>query len=256
MAATLKRLNAKTAIVTGASSGIGQRSAVALSKAGWNVVISARRAEALEETAKECPSSTLVVPGDVTDEGFVKKLFALTLEKYGKLDLLFNNAGIPGPKGVFDTIPLVEFKQTLDVNVTASFLCAREAFRIFKKQDPQGGRIINNGSIAAHVPRPHTAAYAISKHAISGLTKATALDGRPFGIACTQIDIGNACTSFGGAASSAQGALQPDGRYVPEATFDPEHVASTIVHIASLPNEVSMLEVNIMATAAPYVGRG
>ncbi|KAH6912774.1 short-chain dehydrogenase/reductase SDR [Coprinopsis sp. MPI-PUGE-AT-0042] len=247
---------AKTAIITGASSGIGKGSAIALSKAGWNLVLTARREDALHATARECPSSTLVVPGDVTDEDFVKRLFAQTLEKYNRLDMLFNNAGIPGPKAMVGDVPLADFKSVMDVNVTASFLCAREAFKIFKAQDPQGGRIISNGSIAAHVPRPQSAPYAISKHAISGLTKATALDGRPFGITCTQIDIGNAATQLATAFKEGPGALQPNGSYLQEAVMDVDHVANTILHIANLPNEVTMLEVNIMATGAPFVGRG
>ncbi|EAU85953.2 short-chain dehydrogenase/reductase SDR [Coprinopsis cinerea okayama7 len=252
----LSHLMARTAIVTGASSGIGKGSAIALSNAGWNVVLTARREDALQKTATECPSSTLVVPGDVTDEGFVKTLFSSTVEKFGRLDLLFNNAGIPGPQARVDEVEIDDFKHVLDVNVTASFLCAREAFYIFKSQDPQGGRIINNGSIAAHVPRPHSSAYAISKHAISGLTKSTALDGRPFGITCTQIDIGNARTELATAFKAGPGALQPDGSYLREPMIEVETIANTIVHIANLPKDVAMLEVNIMAAGAPYVGRG
>ncbi|RXW24512.1 hypothetical protein EST38_g1368 [Candolleomyces aberdarensis] len=244
--AYLSKLMAKTAIVTGASSGIGKTSAIALSKAGWNVVLTARREAELKSTAQECPTSTLVIPGDVTNPAFVKTLFASTIEKYGRLDVLFNNAGIPGPQKQLDEIEHADLLQVLNVNVVASFLCTQEAFKIFKSQEPQGGRIINNGSIAAHVPRPNTAPYAISKHAISGLTKSTNLDGRKYGITVTQIDIGNVFTEMAEKFGFGQGSLQPDGRYLREPMIDRNHVGDTIVHIANLPTDVAMLEVNIM----------
>ncbi|KAF6757544.1 short-chain dehydrogenase/reductase SDR [Ephemerocybe angulata] len=247
---------AKVVIVTGASSGIGKISAIALSKAGWNVVLSARREAELLETAQECPASTLAVPGDVTDPMFVKELFSKTIGHYGRLDVLFNNAGIPGPQKPLEDIELSELSQVLNVNVVASFLCTQEAFKIFKSQEPQGGRIINNGSIAAHVPRPNSAPYAISKHAVSGLTKATNLDGRKYNITVTQIDIGNVFTEMAKKFGFGKGALQPDGRYIQEPMIDGKHVGDTIVHIANLPLDVAMLEVNIMASGAPFVGRG
>ncbi|KAF9011493.1 short-chain dehydrogenase/reductase SDR [Hymenopellis radicata] len=247
----------KTAVVTGASSGIGRQTAIALSQAGWNVVLAARRADALAETIALCSSPAekcLSVPGDVTDEAFVQTLFAQALARFGRLDLLFNNAGINAPQVTIEDISLETFQRVINVNLVGPFLCTREAFKIFKAQNPPGGRIINNGSLSAHVPRPFSYPYTTSKHAISGLTKCTSLDGRTHNITCTQIDIGNARTEL--AARLSKGTLQADGRTLPEAMIDVQHVADTIVHIASLPNEVTLLEVNIMPTNAPYVGRG
>lgn len=231
----------KTAIVTGASSGIGRHSAIALSKAGWDVVLTARREVDLQETAAQCPNPVLVLAGDITDESFVQRAFETAKSHFGRLDLLFNNAGISAKSVPIEMLSLETFQQVINVNLAGSFIAAREAMKIFKAQTPQGGRIINNGSLAAHVPRPNSLPYTCSKHAISGLTKCIALDGRPFNITCTQIDIGNADTDM------------PQG---PEPTFDVQHVASTIVHIASMPPDVAMLEVNIMAAGLPYVGRG
>jgi len=244
----------KVAIITGASSGIGQSTAIALSAAGWSLTIFGRRVGQLQETAQQCKGDTLAVSGDVANEDDVAKLFKGTIDKYGRLDLLFNNAGTGAPAIPMEDLPLSLFQKVINTNLIGSFLCTREAVKIFKRQDPQGGRIINNGSMSAHTPRPHSSPYTTSKHAIVGLTKSTALDGRPFNISCTQIDIGNAHTPM--AARLAVGALQPDGRTIPEATFDPQHVADAIVHIASLPNEVTVLEFNIMATGMPFVGRG
>ncbi|KAF9235193.1 hypothetical protein BU15DRAFT_89677 [Melanogaster broomeanus] len=259
----------KVAIITGASSGIGRHSAIALSAAGWSLTLTARRLAQLEETKDACanPTSCLLVAGDITDEEFVKSLFEQTIKKFGRLDLLFNasffpnetmavfpNAGMSDKPHPIEEMPLELFTSVVNVNLIASFLCTREAFKIFKSQTPTGGRIINNGSLAAHVPRPHSAAYACSKHAVSGLTTSSAIEGRQFDISVTQIDIGNAHTSM--AAGHTLGALQPDGRRVAEPTFDPVHVAETVVHIASLPNGVTVLEINIMATGAPYAGRG
>jgi len=246
----------KVAVVTGASSGIGRQTAIALSGAGWSLTLTARRLTQLEETKAACanPVSCLLVDGDITSEAFVKTLFDQTIERFGRLDLLFNNAGISDKAHPIEEMPLELFTSVVNVNLVASFLCTREAFKIFKSQTPTGGRIINNGSLAAHVPRPHSAAYACSKHAVSGLTKSSAIEGRSFDISVTQIDIGNAHTSM--TAGHTLGALQPDGRRVDEPTFDVVHVAQTIVHVASLPNSVTMLEVNIMATGAPYAGRG
>ncbi|KAF8967070.1 hypothetical protein BDZ97DRAFT_563853 [Flammula alnicola] len=246
---------AKTAIITGASSGIGRHTAIALSKAGWNIVLTARRLGGLKETEALCPHETLILAGDITDEPFVKGVFDTAISHFGRLDLLFNNAGISAKQVPIETMSLETFQTVIDVNLVGSFIATREAVRIFKSQTPQGGRIINNGSLSAHVPRPHSAPYTCSKHAITGLTKCTALDGRPYNITCTQIDIGNAHTEMGSDHSKI-GALQPDGQLRLEPTFDVEHVASTIVHIASMPPDVAMLEVNIMAAGAPYVGRG
>ncbi|TFK40683.1 hypothetical protein BDQ12DRAFT_770473 [Crucibulum laeve] len=252
---------AKTALITGASAGkfpikcrtrIGRSTAIALSAAGWNVILTGRRQDALEESSIRCSNLTLVVAGEITNEKFVEELFSLAVERFGTFPMF--NAGISSAQTPIENLSLDTFQQVLNVNLVGPFLCTREAVRIFKTQSPPGGRIINNGSLAAHVPRPHSFPYACSKHAISGLTKCTALDGRAYNITCTQIDIGNAHTDM--AAGHTVGALQPDGRVVPEATFDVQHVADTIVHIASLPNDVAMLEVNIMAAGAPYVGRG
>ncbi|RDB17839.1 putative oxidoreductase YohF [Hypsizygus marmoreus] len=249
-------MSGKTAIVTGASSGIGRKTAIALSAAGWNVVLTGRRLSALSETLDLIPgpASCLVVSGDITSELLVAELFAKTVERFGRLDLLFNNAGIGAPQLPIEDLTLRTFQEVLNVNLIGSFLCTREAVRVFKSQSPQGGRIINNGSLSAHVPRPHSSPYTCSKHAISGLTKCTALDGRAFNITCTQIDIGNAHTEL--AQGHTAGALQPDGRTVPEPTFDVQHVADAIVHIASLPNTVTVLEYQIMAAGVPFVGRG
>jgi len=250
-------MSAKTAIVTGASSGIGQTTAVALAAAGWNVVLAARRQDALLQTANLIarPSACLVVAGDVTDEGFVKTLFAKTVDQFGRLDLLFNNAGITGaPMVPIENLSLKTFQEVINVNLTGSFLCTREAVKIFKAQSPPGGRIINNGSLSAHVPRPNSTPYTCSKHAMTGLTKCTALDGRAHNITCTQIDIGNAHTQMAEAHQSV-GALQPDGRIISESTFDVKHVADAIVHIAALPNDVTVLDFKIMASM-PFVGRG
>ncbi|GLB38505.1 putative alcohol dehydrogenase (NAD) activity [Lyophyllum shimeji] len=246
----------KTAIVTGASSGIGRTTAIALLVAGWNVVLTARREEALKETANmaDRPSNTLIVIGDVTDEAFAKDLFAKTVAHFGRLDLLFNNAGISAPQVPIDELPLAVFQQIINVNLIGPFLCTREAVKVFKAQSPPGGRIINNGSLSAHIPRPHSSPYTCSKHAIMGLTKCTSLDGRAHNITCTQIDIGNAHTKM--AAGHVEGALQPDGRMVAEPTMDVMHVADSIVHIANLPNDVTVLEYKIMPSSVPFVGRG
>jgi len=244
----------KTAIVTGASSGIGKQSAIALSKAGWHVVLTARRLDHLKETASLCPNETLILAGDIMDEPFVKGLFEVATKHFGRVDLLFNNAGIAPKQDPIDMVSLETFQNTINVNLVGSFLATREAMKAMKSQEPQGGRIINNGSLSAHVPRLNSSPYTCSKHGILGLTKSIALDGRAFNITCTQIDIGNAQTEM--AAGHTVGALQADGCIVPEPTFDVKHVADTIVHIANLPPDVSMLNVTIMAAGAPYVGRG
>ncbi|KAJ7087353.1 hypothetical protein B0H15DRAFT_843669 [Mycena belliarum] len=263
----------KTAIITGSSSGIGRESAIALSKAGWNVVLTGRREEALQETASFCqsPESCLVLAGDVTDEEFVKKLFAATVSRFQRLDLLFNNAGVNSPAVPFEDLTLATFQNVISVNLTGPFLCAREAVRIYKNQTPPGGRIINNGSLSAHTPRPLSGPYTASKHGLTGLSKSLSLDGRAFDITCTQIDIGNAATVL--TERMTGGVLQPDGRRAPEARFDVAHVADAVVHIASLPPDVSVPHYTIMcvpqicprcgvdfvltrAARAPFAGRG
>ncbi|CAA7261427.1 unnamed protein product [Cyclocybe aegerita] len=223
---------------------IGRQTAIALSEAGWKVVLTARRLDMLKETAALCKNETLILAGNVLDEEFVVDLFRIAVSHFGRLDLLFNNAGISAKPIPIETMSLQTFKNVIDVNLVGSFLATREAFKIFKSQEPQGGKIINNGSLSAHVPRPNSFPYTCSKHAITGLTRSTALDGRPFSITCTQIDIGNALTDM--SRGSTVGALQPDGCILEEPTFDAKHVGSTIVHIASLPPDVAMLQVNIM----------
>ncbi|KAJ7122973.1 hypothetical protein C8R44DRAFT_831469 [Mycena epipterygia] len=246
---------ARTAIITGSSSG-KLSSAIALSKAGWNVVLTARRADALQETASLCesPDNCLVLAGDVTDEEFVKQLFSDTVSRFGRVDLLFNNAGVNSPAIPFEEVSLEAFQTVISVNLVGPFLCAREAVRIFKNQTPMGGRIINNGSLSAHTPRPMSSPYTASKHAMTGLSKCLALDGRAFDITCTQIDIGNAATAL--TARMAKGVLQPDGGRVPESTFDVAHVAAAVVHIAGLPADVAVPHFTIMASKAPFAGRG
>ncbi|KAH7103344.1 short-chain dehydrogenase/reductase SDR [Auriculariales sp. MPI-PUGE-AT-0066] len=244
----------KVAIVTGASSGIGRATAIALSAAGWKIALAARREDMLKEVQTECKSESLVIAGDITKADFVAKLFKDTVDRFGRLDLLFNNAGMSAKGVPIEDLPLQDFLDVLNLNITAAFMCTQQAVRQFKAQSPTGGRIINNGSISATTPRPHSAPYTLTKHAITGLTKSTALDGRAFDITVTQIDIGNAHTDM--AAGMNNGALQADGTVKPEPTFAIEHVGSTIVHIASLPNTVQVLSFNIMAAKMPFVGRG
>jgi len=244
----------RVAVITGASSGIGRVTAISLSKAGWNVVILARNAEELESTAKDCPGPSLTVRGDVSKEEDVTRLFSEAVGKFGRVDLLFNNAGIGARGSPIEEISLEVFQSVINVNVIGVFLCTREAVKLFKKQTPQGGRIINNGSISAHTPRPNASPYTTSKHAVLGLTKSTALEGRSFDISVTQIDIGNAATPL--AESFRSGTLQADGSLRVEALLYVQHVADAIVHIADLPTDVQVLEMNIMATKMPFVGRG
>lgn len=243
-------------MVTGAGSGIGRAAAVALAQAGWAVVLAGRRREALEETAALAPPGArlLVVPTDVSDEASVDALFAETRRVFGRLDLLFNNAGSNAPAVPFEDLSLAQWNAVVAVNLTGAFLCARAAFRLMKEQDPRGGRIINNGSISAHAPRPLSAPYTATKHAITGLTKSLALDGRPYDIACGQIDIGNAATPM--TERMAEGVRQADGRIAPEPRMDVTHVGAAIVHMASLPLEANILFMTIMATKMPFVGRG
>ena len=248
--------NGKIAIVTGAGSGIGRATTLALVREGWAVVLAGRRADALAETARLTGDAArvLVVPTDVTDPDSVAGLFARTREAFGRLDLLFNNAGATAPGVPMDELPVGEWRRIVDVNLTGAFLCTREAFRLMKAQSPRGGRIINNGSISAHAPRPNSAPYTATKHAIAGLTKSTALDGRAFDIACGQIDVGNADTEL--AAKMKKGVAQADGRVAVEPTMDVEHVARAVVYMASLPLDANVLSLTVMATKMPFVGRG
>ena len=241
------------AVVTGAGSGLGRVIAHALDGAGFQVALLGRTRASLEETASVMARS-LVLPTDVASAAEVEAAFAAVVGMWGRVDLLVNNAGTFGPSGEVDEVRPEEFAATLAVNVTGSFLCAREAFAQMKRQDPRGGRIINNGSISAHVPRPGSAAYTTSKHAITGLTRALALDGRAHDIAVGQIDIGNAATEM--TAGIAVGARQADGTVRPEPTFDPQHVADAVVSMAQLPLGVSVPAMTILATGMPYAGRG
>jgi NAD(P)-dependent dehydrogenase (short-subunit alcohol dehydrogenase family) len=246
----------KIAIVTGAGSGIGRAAALALLHAGYAVVLAGRRADALEQTVSQAPreSDALVVPTDVRDEISVAALFRLTVERYGRLDLLFNNAGVGAPQIPIDELSLEQWTDVVSVNLTGAFLCARAAFRLMREQRPQGGRIINNGSISAQTPRPLSAPYTAAKHAITGLTKSLSLDGRIHRIACGQIDIGNAATSM--TSRMSQGALQADGSLRQEATMDVQHIADAIVHMAGLPLDANVQFMTIMATQMPFIGRG
>jgi NAD(P)-dependent dehydrogenase (short-subunit alcohol dehydrogenase family) len=249
--------SSKIAIVTGAGSGIGRHVAVALAHNGYAVVLVGRRKENLEATALEAShdnSQTLVVPADVADPNSVREIFAKTKRTFGRLDLLFNNAGISGPGSLLEDLTYEQWKSVVDTNLTGSFLCTQEAFKIMKSQEPRGGRIINNGSIAAHNPRPNSAPYTATKHAMTGLTKATSLDGRKYDIACGQIDIGNALTEMG--EKMKKGVLQPNGEIVPEATMDPADVARAILYMASLPLDANVQFMTVMATKMPFIGRG
>ncbi len=245
----------KIALVTGAGSGIGKAVAIALCQDGWQVVLAGRREKPLLDTAAACrKESVLVVPTDVTKPQSVKNLFAQTIAKYGRLDLLFNNAGVSGPAKPFEELTLDEWQHVVDTNVSGAFLCAREAFGIMKRQEPIGGRIINNGSISAHVPRPQSAPYTASKHAITGLTKAIALDGRDFNIACGQIDIGNASSAM--TQKMEAGIGQADGSLKIEPTMHVEDVGRTVVYMAGLPLNTNVPFLTIMANRMPYMGRG
>jgi NAD(P)-dependent dehydrogenase (short-subunit alcohol dehydrogenase family) len=225
-------------------------------KSGFTVVLTGRRADKLEETAKIGAASgkSLAVPSDMTDPASIAALFAKTMDTFGRLDLVFNNAGIGAPAIPFEDVSVAQWKAVVDTNLTAPFLCTQHAFRIMKDQTPRGGRIINNGSISAHAPRPLSAAYTSTKHAITGLTKATALDGRAYDIACGQIDIGNAATDM--TMRMVDGVLQPDGRRIPEPRMDVEAVGNAVAYMASLPLDANVLFMTVMATKMPFVGRG
>ncbi len=247
----------KIAIVTGAGSGIGKSVAVALAQNGYSVVLAGRHKETLEATAlevRQTNSQSLVVPADVNDPAAVRELFAKTKDAFGRLDLLFNNAGISGPAIPLEDLTYDQWKSIVDTNLTGTFLCTQEAFKIMKSQEPRGGRIINNGSISAHAPRPNSAPYTASKHGITGLTKATSLDGRKYDIACGQIDIGNASTHM--AERMKKGVPQPNGTLAVEPTMDPADVARAVVYMASLPLDANVQFMTVMATKMPFIGRG
>lgn len=247
---------AAVAVVTGAGSGIGRAVSVALAGAGFSVVLAGRRADSLTETATMISDDdqALVAPTDVTAEASVRSLFAATTERFGRVDVLFNNAGGVAPAVPFDEVELADWQAVVDLNLTGVFLCAREAFRLMRRQVPGGGRIINNGSISAHTPRPLAAAYTATKHGVTGLTRQIALDGRPYGISCGQIDIGNAASDM--TARMSAGALQADGETRPEPTMDVGSVARAVVLMATLPPDASVLDLTVMAPGMPFVGRG
>lgn len=247
----------KVALVTGAGSGIGRACALALHAQGWQVALAGRRAEALQQTIDAAPSGRerlLAVPSDVGDPASVKALFAAVKQRFGRLDLLFNNAGMGAPAVPIEELSFEQWQAVVAVNLTGPFLCTQEAFRLMKAQSPQGGRIVNNGSISAYAPRPLSAPYTSTKHAISGLTRSTALDGRPYRIACGQLDIGNAATEM--TERMTRGVLQANGETKVEPRMDVKHVADALVHMASLPLEANVLFMTVMATDMPFVGRG
>lgn len=249
-------VNQSIAIVTGAGTGIGKHTALAFLREGYAVILAGRRKELLEQTARECPTAgdALVVATDISDPDAVQALFKKTEQRFGRLDVLFNNAGIGAPPVRLEDLTVEQWRSVVDINLTGAFLCTREAFRIMKKQTPRGGRIINNGSLSAYVPRPNSAPYTATKHAITGLTKSTALDGRKYGIACGQIDIGNAGTDLTSAFS--EGVPQADGRIMAEPTMDAEHAAKAVLQMASLPLDTNVQFMTIMATGMPFIGRG
>jgi NAD(P)-dependent dehydrogenase (short-subunit alcohol dehydrogenase family) len=247
----------KVAIVTGAGTGVGRATALALLRDGYRVVLAGRRPAPLAQVVAEAGPAAdraLAVPTDVSDPASVRALFARTKAAFGRLDLLFNNAGTNVPGLLFEELTVAQWKTVVDTNLTGAFLCAQEAVRIMKDQDPRGGRIINNGSVSAHTPRPNSAPYTATKHAITGLTKSIALDGRKYDIACGQVDIGNAMTPL--AARLAKGVLQANGTTAPEPMIAVEHVANAVVHMASLPLDTNILSLTVMATTMPFVGRG
>ena len=246
----------KIALVTGAGSGIGRHSALALADAGYAVALAGRRQEALDETAGQArdPSRMLAISTDVGDPASVNALFAQVQESYGRLDVLFNNAGMGAPGVLLEDLEYEQWQAVVAVNLTGSFLCTQAAFKIMKDQDPRGGRIINNGSVSAEAPRPNSAPYTATKHAISGLTKSTSLDGRKYDIACGQIDIGNTATDM--TQRMNDGVPQPDGSKMVEPRFDVQHVANAVVQMAELPLDTNVLFMTIMATKMPFVGRG
>src|SRR5579864_1555732 len=246
----------KIALVTGAGTGVGRAVSLALLREGYAVVLAGRRREKLDEVAREANGPTLVVPADVADPASIKALFAKTKETYGRLDLLFNNAGIGTPATSIEDMPFDKWQAVVATNFTGVFLCTQEAIKIMKAQNPRGGRIINNGSISAHTPRPGAAAYTATKHAVTGLTKQTSLDCRPYNICCGQIDIGNAATPLTDRMVQGDGVPQPDGRKMIEPRMAAEDVGRAVVYMASLPLDTNVLFMTVMANLMPYVGRG
>ena len=246
----------RIALVTGAGTGVGRAVSLALLREGYAVVLSGRRRDKLEEVAREANGPTLVAPADVADPASIKALFAKTTETYGRLDLLFNNAGIGAPAMPIDEIPFERWQAVVATNLTGLFLCTQEAIKIMKAQDPRGGRIINNGSISAHTPRPGSAPYTATKHAVTGLTKQTALDCRNYNICCGQIDIGNAATPLTERMVQGEGVPQPDGRKMIEPRMAAEDVGKAVVYMASLPLDTNVLFMTVMANLMPVVGRG
>ncbi len=247
----------KVALITGAGTGIGRAAALALAREGFALALAGRRPDPLNAVAVEAEAlgvPALVAPSDVTDPAQVAALFARTVETFGRLDLLFNNAGMGGPPVLLEDVTLEQWQRVVAVNLTAAFLCTQEAFKIMKSQTPRGGRIINNGSISAHAPRPNSAPYTATKHAITGLTKSTSLDGRKYDIACGQIDIGNAATDM--TARMSRGVPQANGSLMVEPTMDVEHVGRAVAFMAGLPLDSNVQFLTIMATQMPYVGRG
>jgi NAD(P)-dependent dehydrogenase (short-subunit alcohol dehydrogenase family) len=247
----------RVVLVTGGGSGIGRACALALAKAGFSTVVTGRRPDALEATVAAIVAASgaaLAVPSDITNPESVQALFAAVKQRFGRLDVLFNNAGVSAPGVPFEDVTYAQWRAVVDTNLTGPFLCTQEAFRLMKSQQPAGGRIINNGSISAHVPRPNSAPYTATKHAITGLTRATALDGRRFNIACGQIDIGNAGTEM--TERMQKGVPQADGSLQPEPTIDVKHIAAAVVYMASLPLDANVPFMTVMATGMPYIGRG
>ena len=246
------------AVVTGAGTGIGRAVSLSLLKAGYSVALAGRRSEPLQAVVAEAKAlgfdRALAVATDVSKPDSVTALFERTRQQFGRVDVLFNNAGVGLPAGGFDELTFEQWQNVVNINLTGSFLCAQAAFRVMKAQSPQGGRIINNGSISAHAPRPNSAPYTSTKHAVTGLTKSISLDGRAFNIACGQIDIGNAVTEI--SARMATGTMQANGQIAIEAMMDVQHVANAVVHMASLPPEANVQFMTVMATKMPFVGRG
>lgn len=245
---------ARVAVVTGGGRGIGRATAIALDAAGWSVAITGRTASSLDETLGSMSERSLAVPADVAVPGDVEKLFAAVVARFGRVDLLYNNAGIAAPAVPIDELDVDRWLSVVAINLTGSFLCARAAFAQMRRQDPQGGRIINNGSVSASTPRPFSAPYTATKHAVTGLTKSLALDGRSFGITCGQIDLGNISSDMGD--QMAAGVLQPDGSTRPEPTISVNHAVDAVLHMASLPPEANVLQMTVMASSMPFVGRG
>ena len=247
---------AKVAIVTGAGTGVGRAAALALMKAGYSVALAGRRKEPLDAVLKEGGGNGIAVPTDVTRVDAIRALFATVKEKYGRLDVVFNNAGMGAPPVPFHELPVEKWKEVVDTNLTALFVCSQEAFKIMKDQSPRGGRIINNGSISAHTPRPRSAAYTSTKHAVTGLTKSIALDGREYDIACGQVDIGNAATPMTDRMVAGDGVMQANGTMAQEPRMPADDVGRAVAYMASLGPDANVLFMTVMATKMPFVGRG